>query len=106
MNLPYTFQLLAAADETRHGFIKLRGFQADQEVRLMAAAGLVDATFDDGKTGSFTSINRLTTTGETFLRAFKDRLVPGVKNQAEAIASAAVVSKWKADCEQICYASG
>jgi hypothetical protein len=77
--------------------MKLRGSQADQEVRLMAEAGLVDATFDDGKTGSFTSITRLTAAGETFLRAFKGRLVPGAKNQAEAIASAAMVSKWKAN---------
>jgi hypothetical protein len=76
MNLPYTYELLAAANEQRHGFVKLRGLQADHEVRLMAQAGLVDATFDDGKEGSFTTINRVLLAGETFLRAFKDHAIP------------------------------
>jgi len=76
MNLPYTHQLLAATDAQRHGFIKLRGPQADQEVRLMAEAGLVEASFDDGKEGSFTAINRITKTGHTFLRAFKWKTIP------------------------------
>jgi hypothetical protein len=73
MNLPYTYQLLTAADQQRHGFIKLRGAHADYEVRLMAEARLVEATFGDGKEGSFTSINRVTETGQAFLRAFKDQ---------------------------------
>lgn len=55
MNLPYAYDVLAAADEQRPGFIKLRGLQADHEVRLMAAAGLVEAIFDDGKEGPFIS---------------------------------------------------
>ena len=79
MNLPYAYNLLAAADEQRHGFIKLRGIQADQEVRLMAEAGLVKATFNDGNEGSFTSINRVTAAGQTFLRALKDRLIPAAE---------------------------
>ena len=73
MNLPYTYELLSAADAQRHGFIKLRGGGADREVRLMALAGLVEATFDDGNEGSFTSINRISAAGKTFLRAFKGR---------------------------------
>jgi hypothetical protein len=76
VNLSYTYQLLAAADEQRHGFIKLRGQQADHEVRLMAEAGLVEANFDDGQEGSFTSINRLTQAGHTFLLVFKNRTIP------------------------------
>jgi hypothetical protein len=76
MNLRFTYQLLTAADEQRHGFIKLRGIQADHEVRLMAQAGLVEATLDDGKEGSFTSINRVTETGQTFLRTFKNHIIP------------------------------
>jgi hypothetical protein len=76
MNLPYTYQLLTAADTQRHGFIKLRGPQADREVRLMAEAGLVEASFDDGKEGSFTAINRITQAGHTFLRAFKRKTIP------------------------------
>ena len=38
----------------------------------MAGAGLVEATLDDGKEGSFTSIDHVTATGQAFLRAFKD----------------------------------
>ena len=58
-----------SAYEQRH---ELRGSPADRQVRLMAGAGLVEATFDDGKEGSFTSIDRVTATGQAFLRAFKD----------------------------------
>jgi hypothetical protein len=76
MNLPYAHKLLAAADEQPYGFIKLRSLQADREVRLMAAAGLIDATFNDGREGSFTSINRLTAAGDSFLRTFKDQPTP------------------------------
>ena len=99
MNLPYAHKLLVAADGQRHGFLKLRGLEADHEVRLMSAAGLVDATFDDGKDGSFTSINRLTTAGETFLRAFKDRLIPGVQFHRGpiTISPIGVVAKRKAN---------
>jgi hypothetical protein len=83
MNLSYTYQLLAAADSQRHGFIKLRGSQADHEVRLMTLAGLVDASFDDGKEGSFTAINRITAAGHTFLRVFKGHALPDAALAAE-----------------------
>ena len=96
MNLPYTYELLAAADEQRHGFIKLRGIQADHEVRLMAEAGLVEATFDDGKEGSFTSINRVTATGQTFLRAFKNHTIPAAATLGES-SHAVLAAKWKAN---------
>jgi hypothetical protein len=86
MNLAYAHKLLVAANEQRHGFIKLRGVAADREVRLMAAAGLVDATFNDGREGSFTSINRLTAHGESFLRAFKDKPIPEMDADGEAVA--------------------
>ena len=72
MNLQYAHKLLIAADEQRHGFIKLRGLQADHEVHLMAEAGLVDASYGEGEGGSFAAINRLTAAGQTFLRVFKD----------------------------------
>jgi hypothetical protein len=36
----------------------------------MAAAGLVEATLSDGKGQLVTSINRLTDSGHSFLRAF------------------------------------
>ena len=89
MNLPYAHKLLAAADGQRHGFIKLRGFEADREVRLMSAAGLIDATFNDGGEGSFTAINRLTASGKSFLRAFQDHPIPGVDADGELIRAAA-----------------
>jgi hypothetical protein len=70
MDLSYTYQLLEAADAQPQGFIKLRGFRANRQVRLMAAAGLVDATLSDGKEDSFTSINAVSVKGHRFLRAF------------------------------------
>ena len=98
MNLSYTFQLLTAADEQRHGFIKLRGLQAKHEVRLMAEAGLVEATLDDGKEGSFTSINRVTKMGQVFLRAFKNRPIP-VQETLDESWHAIVAARWKADLD-------
>ncbi|MEP6810174.1 MAG: hypothetical protein ABI992_08010 [Chthoniobacterales bacterium] len=73
MNLPYTFELLSATNQQRYGFIKLRGRMADREVRQMAEAGLVQATFNDGKPGSFTSINRILDRGYAFLQTFSGR---------------------------------
>lgn len=87
MNLAYAHKLLTAADEQRHGFIKLRGDEADREVRLMAAAGLIDATFNDGGEGSFTSINRLTAHGESFLRVFKNNPLSEMDADGEPIAT-------------------
>jgi hypothetical protein len=84
MNLPYVYKLLAAADQQRHGFVKLRGMQADHEVRLMAQAGLVEATFDNDKDASFTSINSVTATGQTFLRTFKDHTIPRAATLGES----------------------
>ena len=76
MDLSYAHKLLVATTQQRHGFLKIRGRQADHEVRLMVEAGLVDATFGDGKDGSFTAINRVTKLGHAFLRAFKDSPLP------------------------------
>lgn len=86
MNLTYAHKLLIAADEQPYGFIKLRGVAADREVRLMAAAGLIEATFNDGREGSFTSINRLTAHGQSFLRAFKDKPLPDLDADREPVA--------------------
>jgi hypothetical protein len=72
MNLSYVHKLLVAADQQRHGFLRILDRQADRQVRLMAGAGLVDATLSNGKDESFTAINRLTDLGRTFLRTFKD----------------------------------
>ena len=72
MDLAFAYQLLLAADGQRSGFLKVRPGDEDRQVRLMAAAGLVEATLNnDGQPGSFTAIKRLTDSGRTFLRAFK-----------------------------------
>jgi hypothetical protein len=76
MNLSYVYTLLAAADEQSDGIVKLRGAEADREVRLMAHAGLVEASFDDGTEGSFTCINRISSTGQMFLRTFRNHPIP------------------------------
>ncbi len=108
MNLPYRCRLLAAADAQRHGFIKLRGIQADQEVRLMVQAGLVEATFDQDEEGSFTSINGLTEAGRTFLQTYNDPSIPApslvlprtqspVERQSDS--QGGVLEKWRAKFE-------
>jgi hypothetical protein len=89
MNLPYAYSLLLATTEQRHGFIKLVGMRADHEVRQMAEAGLVEATFNDGAIGSFTSINRVLQAGEMFLRTFENVHLP-----KECPRIAAVAEKW------------
>jgi len=101
MNLPYIYELLAAADEQRHGILKLRGIQADHEVRLMVQAGLVEASFEDGADGTFTSINSLSLAGQTFLRAFKDHPIPDETSITETFSAsqAVLVAKWKSNFE-------
>jgi hypothetical protein len=86
MNLLYAHKLLVAASARPHGFLRIHGRHADHQVRLMAEAGLVEATLSDGKTKSFTSINRLTDFGRTFLRAFENHPGP-------APASSSIVHK-------------
>ena len=98
MDLAYAYQLLVAADDQPHGFIKLRGIRADHEVRLMAQAGLVKASFDDDREGSFTSINRVTEMGQTFLRTFKDHPLSLETTPCKSLTAsqAAVLAKWQA----------
>ena len=67
MHVLYRCGLISAANEQRHGFIKLRGVRADHEVRLMVAAGLVSATFANDVHGAFTSIDRVRPAGQTYL---------------------------------------
>ena len=77
MNLPYTYALLLVASKQK-GFLKVTGLEAAREVEQMAATGLVQANFDDGKAGSFTAIIRVLPAGDTFLRTFKDKLPRGL----------------------------
>jgi hypothetical protein len=73
MHLDLVYQLLVAATEQRHGFLKIpKGWaKGEADVREMASAGLVEATLNDGKDGEFTTINRVTAAGEAFLRGLK-----------------------------------
>jgi hypothetical protein len=67
---------VGGGDEHSDGIVKLRGAEADREVRLMAHAGLVEASFDDGTEGSFTCISRISSTGQMFLRTFRNHPIP------------------------------
>ena len=91
MNLSYAHKLLVAADQQRHGFLQIHGRQADHEVRLMAEAGLVDATLGDGKDKSFTAINRLTDLGYKFLRTFKE---PAIRTGSRSTRRAGMAGEW------------
>jgi hypothetical protein len=70
MNLPYAYKVLAAADSTDH--LELEGFEAESEVRQLAEASLVEATFEDDREGLRVAINRVTEKGKAFLRVFRN----------------------------------
>src|ERR1700720_389631 len=76
MNLAYVHKLLVAADQQPCEYLKVLGWLAGCEVRLMAEAGLVEATINDGKEETFTAIKRVTDLGPAFPRAFKDSPIP------------------------------
>ncbi|HMJ05817.1 MAG TPA: hypothetical protein VK474_06130 [Chthoniobacterales bacterium] len=95
MNLPYTYSLLVAATAQRDGFIKLVGMHADREVRQMAEAGLIEATFNDGAAGSFTSINRVLEAGYSFLRSFNEPAVSkAIAADGRTPSQTATLAKW------------
>jgi hypothetical protein len=94
----YARELMVAADEQRHGFLKIRGIAARNEVCLMAEAGLVEATLSDGQRDSFAVINRLTDSGREFLRAFEDSAEDSKLpwGEEQLACQAAVLAKWNA----------
>jgi len=73
MNLNLVHKLLKAANDQPYGFLKVRGGQLAREVELMAAAGLVEAAGTVRGLETFAVINRVTDSGRSFLRAFKDQ---------------------------------
>jgi hypothetical protein len=75
MHLDLAYQLLVAATEQRHGFLRITKGWAEDDVKEMASAGLVEATLNDGTERGFTAINRVTAKGEAFLRVFEGRYV-------------------------------
>jgi hypothetical protein len=99
MNLSLLHKLLIAAEQHRHGILEIQDRHLDREVRLMASAGLVEATLGDNKNKSFTIINRLTDLGRAFLRTFEHAPVPALGTAAEkqSDSRAAVRQKWNAN---------
>jgi hypothetical protein len=73
MNLNLVHKLLKAADNQPYGFLKVWGARLAREVELMAAAGLVEAAGAVHGLKTFVVINRVTDSGHSFLRAFKDQ---------------------------------
>jgi hypothetical protein len=72
MNLNLVHKLLRAANEQPYGFLKVRGAHLAREVEIMAAAGLVEAGGTVHGLETYAVINRVTDSGNSFLRAFKD----------------------------------
>jgi hypothetical protein len=73
MNLNLVHKLLKAANNEPYGLLKVRGTQLAREVELMVSAGLVEATGTVHGLETFAVINRVTESGRSFLRAFKDQ---------------------------------
>ncbi len=73
MNLNLVHKLLEAANDQPYGFLKVRGRDLAREVELMAAAGLVESSETVRGLDTFTVIKRVTDSGHSFLRAFRDR---------------------------------
>jgi hypothetical protein len=73
MNLNLVHKLLKLANDQPYGFLKVRGAHLAREVELMAAAGLVDASPTVQGLETFAVIKRVTDSGHSFLRAFRDQ---------------------------------
>ena len=79
MNLNLAHSLLVAAEKQPWGFLNVRGADSVHEVELMASAGLVDASLGNADIGAFAVINRVTTQGHAFLRAFENQPPPKIE---------------------------
>jgi hypothetical protein len=73
VNLDLAHALIVAADGQPYGFLKVRSTDLIREVEMMAAAGLVDASLGNTETEGYAVINRVTDSGQAFLRAFKNQ---------------------------------
>jgi hypothetical protein len=76
VNINLVQALLVAAEGQPYGFLKVRSAALIREVELMAAAGLVDSSLGDSDNESHAVINRVTESGQTFLRALKNKPLP------------------------------
>ena len=75
MNLHLVHKLLQAANDQPYGFLKVQGANLAHEVEMMAAAGLVEATRPGHGLETF-AVKRVTDSGHSFLRAFRDQGPP------------------------------
>jgi hypothetical protein len=73
MNLNLVHKLLRAAHDQPYGFLKVNGRNLAREVELMAAAGLIEASPTVQGLETYAVIKRVTDSGDSFLRAFKER---------------------------------
>jgi hypothetical protein len=76
MNLHLVHKLLRAANDQPYGFLKVQGANLAREVEMMASAGLVEATGPVYGLETFAVIKRVTDSGHSFLRAFRDQPLP------------------------------
>ena len=72
MNLNVVHKILRAANEQPYGFLKVNGRHLAREIELMAAAGLVEASPTVHGLQTYAVIKRITDSGQSFLRAFKE----------------------------------
>jgi hypothetical protein len=76
MNLNLVHALLVTADGQPFGFLKVRSADLIHEVELMAAAGLVEASFGNTDSEAYGVINCVTDSGQAFLRTFQNQAPP------------------------------
>ena len=85
MNLHLVHKLLQAANAQPYGFLKVRGAALAREVEMMAAAGLIEASSTVHGLETFAVIKRVTDSGHSFLRAFKNQ-PPSLVRRQQAMA--------------------
>jgi hypothetical protein len=72
MNLDLVDKILRAVNDQPYGFLKVSGRHLAREIELMAAAGLVEASPTVHGLRTYAVIKRVTDSGHSFLRAFKE----------------------------------
>ncbi len=72
MNLNVVHKILRAANDQPYGFLKVQGRHLAREIELMTAAGLVESSPTVHGLQTYAVIKRVTDSGQSFLRAFKE----------------------------------
>ena len=79
MNLNVVHKILRAANDQPYGFLRVNGRHLAREIELMAAAGLVEASPTVHGLQTYAVVKRVTDSGHSFLRAFKEHNPVSVK---------------------------